>query len=92
MLIETIQLLLVNCLFCCGIYQATQPEYLLGNIGDFIRANTKWWVCAPLIDCLTCMASVHSIWFYLPVFGFDLNWLLYVGALAGLNTLASRWM
>jgi len=39
----------------------------------------------PVAGCITCMASLHS-WPYLIAFGFDWLYIIYVFALAGLNT------
>lgn len=57
----------------------------------------KWlpgWICKPLYNCCTCMASLHSIYvywplmFYLFTYNYAMIWMwgIYVLALAGIIT------
>lgn len=94
-----IELLLINSLLIIGIhansgYSEDKPQafYWLHKI------KAPWWVKKPLIECVSCMASVHSMYVYWPwvvwcgQMGLKalLVYPIYVVALSGLNYLLNR--
>lgn len=94
-----IELLLINSLYIIGIYSNSgysddkpQVFYWLN------RVKVPWWLKKPMIECVSCMASIHSLYIYWPfVFHrgeFSLTslvvYLAYVPALAGLNLILYR--
>lgn len=86
-MIDLILLLLFNSLVCFGFYAATRE----GMVLSFIQLITPNWLAMPVHGCLTCMASVHSLYVFLPYalhHGVCLwAYLSYILALAGFNTL-----
>lgn len=83
-MIDLAILLVVNSLACCGLYLATQNGMILDWFGR-MAYNYGGRIYPALCGCITCMASVWSIpyWLY---YSDPLEWILYVFALAGLNT------
>ncbi len=75
-------ILLLNSLFCIGIYNAC-------NDGMILHFVTKWkinpWISKPLYDCVYCMASVHSIAFALYIGLTWYEWLFYIPILSAAN-------
>lgn len=70
-----------------GFYQATRE----GMILDWVQLYTPNWLASPVYNCITCMASVHSLYVFLPFalhHGICLwSYIPYILALAGLNTM-----
>lgn len=77
-MINVVILLVLNGLFCAGVYSALNFEYDEKGLPDECTKGIFWWfkfsildtmncrVSKPLGNCLTCMASVFSIipyWF-----------------------------
>lgn len=84
-MIELAILLVANSLAICGLYLSTQDGMILDKFGKMAYAFGGRFYPA-LCGCITCMASIWSIpyWMYHS----DLfEWVLYVFALAGLNTI-----
>lgn len=86
-MMELLTFLLLNSLYIIGFYLAIQPGMLLEW---FTRYGTRLGRCfEPIGGCVTCMASVHS-WPYLVTYGFGWQWLIYICALAAVNTIIYR--
>ena len=84
---ELLSLLLLNSLYIIGFYLAIQPGMLLEW---FTRYGTRLGRCfEPIGGCVTCMASVHS-WPYLMIYGLGCQWVIYICALAAVNTIIYR--
>ena len=93
-------LLLFNVLVIVGFHYAT--GYELDRDGKPTSKMALWWIkyyglkyigetwMKPISECVICMASVHSTYVYLPVFGFDYWYFVYIFALAGLAGLIRR--
>lgn len=102
-------LLFINSIYIFGLHAASDFEYLSEDNPELgVRKNSKmvlWWVryysemllgdfwAKPIAKCITCMSSVHSIYFFWPFmiayYGFQPHhvfyWIIYVGTLAGVN-------
>jgi len=86
-MMELLAFLLLNSLYIIGFYLAIQPGMLLQSV---TRYGTRLGRCfEPIGGCVTCMASVHS-WPYLVTYGFGWQWLIYICALAAVNTIIYR--
>ena len=100
-MIETLTLLLFNSLYIIGLWNSTDYSIetsvegierykegeILGKLGYHTR-NLPSWLKKPLLDCVICMASIHSYPFWLINDFTLLNgciWILYIFALSGLN-------
>jgi hypothetical protein len=81
---EILLLLLFNSLYSIGFYLAMEPGMIGGKLGSWLSHHLGK-AYEPIAGCITCMASLHS-WPYLVAFGFDWVYIIYVFALAGLNT------
>lgn len=77
--------LLLNSLLCLGVYLAMQPGMVGGSLGSWLGHHLGK-LYDPIAGCITCMGSVWS-WPYLVAFGFDWIYVLYIPALAALNTI-----
>lgn len=74
--------LLLNSLFCVGLYNATQEGFILAPIR---KAKLPEWVARPLYDCIYCMASIWSIPFALD-YGLEwTQWIFYIPILSAVN-------
>ena len=75
-----------------GLYLATGDNMILEPLRLFIHKIVKSeYLRKPLIDCVTCMASVWGTIFYLLSEPFVWNeWIITVFAVAGLATLINR--
>lgn len=69
---------------------------LLWWFGYFCEA-LPWYLGNPLCKCVTCMASIHGSLVFLLFYPNELtlielipSWIIYVGALAGLNQLIAN--
>jgi hypothetical protein len=85
-----IAVLLFNALHIVGFYYATGE----GMILSFFQ-NIKGKISMPLYDCPTCMASIHSTFYFFPfaaIYGWQwmIGWPLYICALAGASTIIYR--
>jgi len=108
-----IELLIINSLWCVGLHAVTRWYYVpdMSNCRDIeskpfgkLLYKLSYWtrdwpdvVRDPLTECLTCMASIHSIPFYF-IYGaenwpieYAILWPVYAIILAGLNTLLGGW-
>lgn len=84
---ELLAFLLFNSLYICGFYLAIQPGMVLSWVTHYgVRLRRAF---EPIGGCVTCMASVHS-WPYLVAYGMNWKWLIYVCALAAVNTIIYR--
>jgi hypothetical protein len=83
-MIEIAVLLLLNSLYCIGFYLSTDEGMLLEPLPSLEKYLGFWY--NPLAGCITCMASLHS-WPYLVYNGLDWFYLVYICALAGVNTI-----
>lgn len=77
-----ITLLILNALFCVGLYNATQEGFVLSPIR---WAELPELIAKPLYDCVYCMASVWSIPFALYGGLQWYEWLFYIPALSATN-------
>lgn len=90
-MIDLAILLVVNSLACCGLYLATQNGMIMDWFGR-MAYNYGGRLYPALCGCITCMASIWSIpywWYWSDTDNWPLfiaTWILYVFALAGLNT------
>lgn len=102
---DLIVLLLFNSFFIMGVYAITQEGMIFGFIRKaFIKSGEDDleeeyhvpWLYKPLIGCPTCMASIHSFYFYWLFNEWTLEklWIypLYAIALAGLNSLFHKYL
>jgi hypothetical protein len=108
-----IELFVINSLWIWGLYSASQVEFIhdeqpeMGVHNDtkellwFLRYQSVkrfgWFYSKPIIVCPSCMASLHSTYFYLPYLfltGFTwvglLMWIPYVVCLSGFNYLIGK--
>lgn len=82
-MIELLIALLINSLYICGLHIATSEGYILSAVNNIALPQ---WVKNPLFACVTCMASLHSIPFFI-YFDYSLElWPFYALALAAINT------
>ena len=92
----TLQLILlllpIASLVCVGAFCAFQEGMILHFISKWLLRNAHINICLPVYGCLTCMASVWGTIIWVIVFGFDpsLFYILFIFALAGLNTIVGR--
>lgn len=91
-LAEYLQLLGLNVLVCRGFYAATRPASILIRPRLFLEDYLPTYLTAPLWGCLTCMASLHSLYVFWPLHDFSAanlaRWCVYVLALAGANEIS----
>lgn len=100
MILILFSLLVVNGFSIVGFYLAAQEGMVLGFIRKYLDKylSEKWRM--PVYDCPTCMASLHSIYFYwgayllLTSFGYHINiyvallvYPAYITALAAISTI-----
>lgn len=83
-MIDILILLILNSFYCIGFKLSTEDGMILSNINKLENHIGYYWY-KPIAGCITCMASLHS-YPYLLMFGFDWIYIIYVFALAGLNT------
>lgn len=93
-------LIIINSLLIFGIY--SNAGYDDNNRPDVFawlnKISVPWWLKKPLIECVSCMASIHSLYVYWPwvIWQGQLNlksmliYPIYIIALSGLNYLLSR--
>ena len=101
---ELLQLLVLNSLLCVGLRVLASSA--VGSDGFAVGMplhSVRMWIdnrsptlARPLISCLSCMASVHSVYVYWAFAAWDTRALItfpfYVLALCGLNSIAARWL
>jgi hypothetical protein len=89
-MITIILLVIFNALVCNGMYMAMQEGQVLGEVQNLL-GKVPIWIAKPLFYCITCMASIHSLYVFFPLallFNIPLwLWLLHVPATAFVNTL-----
>jgi hypothetical protein len=84
-MIDIILLLLLNSLYVLGFYLSLQQGMVFSTINTYGELYLKkLWM--PIGGCVTCMASVHS-WVYFLFYDLDLLYLVYICALATVNTI-----
>ena len=97
---QIIQLLLLNCLFIIGLYEATEPGGILARPHDFLEKYLTSVIYKPLLGCVYCMASVWGTLFFVFFFSVQIQvafqkndwfmmiyWVVYIISLSGLNHL-----
>jgi len=89
-MIELLILLVLNSLFCVGLYAATREEKIL----QFIPSLTKkmpYWFQDITTECLTCLSTIYGMIFFIGYYDLTNKIMLiypcYWMALAGLNTI-----
>lgn len=80
-----IEHLFIASAWCFGIYAIFDSKHLLGRLGGWLQSRLGATVCRPLFLCPTCQASVHGIPAAIYLYGFSLQSVWFVIALAGLN-------
>lgn len=86
-MIDQLAFLLFNSLYIIGFYLAIQPGMLLEWVTKYgVKLGRPF---EPIGGCVTCMASLHS-WPFLLTYGITWQWLIYVPALAAVNTIIYR--
>jgi len=85
-MIDTLMFMLINSMFINGLKLAMEEGMILSRLGKW---GEKWlgYLWQPLGGCVTCMASVYSIPYWLT---FDWNLpmlIMYIPSLAALNTI-----
>jgi hypothetical protein len=81
---------LFNALHIIGLHLST-GEGMINYWVHQATAKLPNWLTKPLFDCPTCMASIHSTYFYW--YFADLTWVallaypFYITAVAGISTL-----
>lgn len=93
-MIDLIVLLVVNALYCVGVWLATGEDMILERPELWLSERVPEFWLKPVFGCPTCMASLHSIlpfWLYSP-FTVEsvLLYIIYVPALATLNSLIAQ--
>lgn len=93
-MIDLIVLLIVNSLYCVGLWLATGEDMILERPAMWLSERVPEFWLKPVFGCPTCMASLHSIlpfWLYSP-FTVEsvLLYIIYVPALATLNSLIAQ--
>jgi hypothetical protein len=105
-MLELFFLLLFNALFIIGIFVSSQEGMILYFLrkpflkpteSDLDEQEYHWpYLYKPLIGCPTCMASIHSTYFYWFFQDCNLDNLyiypFYIIALAGLNALLHKYI
>lgn len=84
-----LQLLLIGCLVCIGIWNAFKPGMIFGWLGKIWDRRLPEVLQKPLYSCPPCLASIYgsALWI---LAGGDLTWWpVFVLALSGLNRLVS---
>jgi hypothetical protein len=83
-MIDLLLLLLFNSLYCLGFYLAIQDGMILNIIKRKLERLGYYYM--PIGGCITCMASLHG-WPYLLYNKIGLVFIIYIFALASLNTI-----
>ncbi len=84
--------LIINALVILGVWEATAPDMLLGQLA--LRAESKLGksACKPLFSCAVCMSSVWGIAFLCFGRVRILKPIWHILSLAGLMKLIVTWM
>jgi hypothetical protein len=94
-MIEILLLIIINAIVCNGVWLAMQEGQALYFITK-IALRCPTWLYKPLAGCITCMASIHSLYVFFPLaifFEIPLwTWFIHVPATAYLNTLFYDWL
>jgi len=78
-------LLILNAFFCVGLHEITRDNQVGGFIGWTFRYVLGDFWSKPFTECLTCMASVWSVPFFIFSGEIWYLWPFYSLILAGLN-------
>lgn len=82
------ELLALNSIMIIGLWQACKEGMILGFIRDYIKEDST--LATPVYLCPTCMASIHSLPFFvlsdISVFIYP----IYILALAGVNSIVTN--
>ena len=80
---EIILILIVNSLYIVGFKFSTEKGNILEPITYVL--NEKWIISKPIYSCVQCMASIHSLPFFI-YYGFEwYTFPFYVAALSAIN-------
>lgn len=87
--------IVLNSIICLGIHTTTREGMVFEPIANAMRCfangimDESQYLCKPLFDCMPCMASIWGVagYFY---FEPDINIIVYVLALCGVNALISK--
>jgi hypothetical protein len=93
--------LMLNSLFCMGIWIITRDGFLLGDVAERARSKATYLITDPVFDCPPCMASLWGVLGYtlmlhthgIPVFDLTpwlAGYLIYPITLSGLNLTLSQ--
>lgn len=85
-----LQQLLISCLILTGIHICFWDGMILWRLKKYLCC-LPYFIQKPLFDCLICMASVWGTVLYFGYWynDFSFQWIVFILALAGLNTIAS---
>jgi len=90
-----IEIIFIGSIWCIGVYKITEEGMLLAFVRKALKPLPKL-LMMPLIDCLTCMASIHGTLIYWSGVNYDhsvvyllLHWVIVVIAISGLNNILS---
>lgn len=59
-----LEALIINSLFIIGLYEASEHQPLLAKISNWLEAHLAWWLYAPVLGCVYCMASIWGTIFF----------------------------
>jgi len=81
-----LQNILITSLFCTGIHIVFKDGFLMGTIGNSLRAHLPHYFSAPLFDCLVCMGGFWGATglFFLT---YDWHFVFYFPCVIGANAI-----
>jgi hypothetical protein len=87
--------IILSSLIITGIFASVQEGMIFFPLKQFLNRylSNRYgkFIAKPLYDCLTCMSSIHGTWLYFAV-NCELNYLIYIFALVGINYLISKYL
>lgn len=82
--------LIICSLFIFGIWNAFNPGFIFEKADIWLDEHLPEIIYKPLIGCHICMASVWGSAYYFLFVGVDVDVLVFVPAVSGLNLFAKR--
>lgn len=81
--------IIITTLFCIGIHKIFRSGGAVLKLRSILDWYLPWFIRWPLYFCLPCMASIWgSVGYYILGGDISSSWLLFVGAVCGLNWMA----